>query len=345
LSKSLRSACAARHALLLAACGAVASFAAPGTDLLGCPGSGLVVGADGVTIDLNGHSVQSATFGVAPGIDNTGGYDRVTIEDGQISGFSVGVTLEDASRNELRGLTITGNGAGLALSESDRNEIALSEISDNGSALRVGDGVALTDGSDRNSLTEVEIVGNQGTGVRITSSSDNVIADSVIAGHVAPGVDALDSPRTAIRGNTIESPFVAVSLRESNRSEVVGNEMTGSGFVRESSDVRIVRNSVGSISLDGGEDTTIRENTVGPVFDDGIQVGAAALDTRVVDNVSNGNFGDGIDVEASGTLIRGNTANGNFELGIRAVAGVVDGGGNSASGNGDPRQCVNVSCQ
>src|SRR5436305_6497018 len=53
-----------------------------------CPltvGTGLVVGADGITIDLNGHSIAPQfpdTLGV--GIDNRAGHDRVTVRDGSI---------------------------------------------------------------------------------------------------------------------------------------------------------------------------------------------------------------------------------------------------------------------
>jgi hypothetical protein len=34
----------------------------------------------------------------------------------------------------------------------------------------------------------------------------------------------------------------------------------------------------------------------------------------------------------------------NTDLGIEAVPGVIDGGGNIAHHNGDPRQCINISC-
>src|SRR5258705_1593194 len=44
------------------------------------PDAGLVIGADGVTIDLGGHSIE----GAALAIDATGGYDDVTVRNGRL---------------------------------------------------------------------------------------------------------------------------------------------------------------------------------------------------------------------------------------------------------------------
>jgi hypothetical protein len=53
-------------------------------DLVDCPGDGLIVGASGITIDLNGHTIDGvpvAGCGVPAtprqGIRNDGGYDRL----------------------------------------------------------------------------------------------------------------------------------------------------------------------------------------------------------------------------------------------------------------------------
>ena len=46
-------------------------------------GSGLIVGADDITIDLNGYSL-TMTGGSGYGIDNTGGYADVTVKNGTI---------------------------------------------------------------------------------------------------------------------------------------------------------------------------------------------------------------------------------------------------------------------
>jgi parallel beta-helix repeat protein len=77
---------------------------------------------------------------------------------------------------------------------------------------------------------------------------------------------------------------------------------------------------------------------------DGIIVRAAALDSRLRDNVATSNHDDGIDVRSATTKLRNNRADDNGDFGIDAVSGVVDLGGNTASGNGNPLQCRNVFC-
>ena len=66
-------------------------------DLVNCPGDGLVIGADGITVDLGGHTLDgvasAAACDVRPanaGIRNTG-YDRVTLVNGTIKQFDLGV--------------------------------------------------------------------------------------------------------------------------------------------------------------------------------------------------------------------------------------------------------------
>lgn len=354
----------ARGVLAVAACGVVAMLAtAPPAladpvacgdtitesvtleaDVTGCLGTGLVVGAGGLTIDLNGHQIQSGIFNVAPGIDNSGGHDDVRIKGGRITGFSTGVVLDGADDNVLRDLEVTGNGRGVVLAASDDSRIAGSEVSGNGSGPRVGAGIVIEGGSDGNRIVDADVIGNQGDAVAILASGDNRVVDSTVTASVATAVRVADSPRTNVRGNTVSAATLAVSLTASDDSRVADNGIAANVRVSDSDDVRVARNTARQISIVGGERDIVRDNTVGPISDDGIEVSATSVAARVIGNVSNGNFGDGIDVAAPGTLIRGNTADGNSDLGILAVVGAIDGGGNTASGNGNPLQCVNVVC-
>jgi hypothetical protein len=68
-------------------------------DLTDCPADGLVIGAAGITVDLNGHTIDGTVtqatdcdvppFGVV-GI-SAGGYDGLTIKNGTIQQFTGGV--------------------------------------------------------------------------------------------------------------------------------------------------------------------------------------------------------------------------------------------------------------
>src|SRR3954454_11391077 len=84
-------------------------------DLVGCPGDGLVIGADGITLDLNGHSIEGSGIGSGPdivygdtrnGIDNTAEHSAVTVENGKVGHFEVGVKLYDADANHITGLEL-----------------------------------------------------------------------------------------------------------------------------------------------------------------------------------------------------------------------------------------------
>ncbi|MGW0484367.1 right-handed parallel beta-helix repeat-containing protein [Nonomuraea sp. NPDC003214] len=55
---------------------------------LNCAGGGLVIGADGVVVDLAGHTVTGS--GAGRGID-VAGHAGVTVRDGAISGFTYGI--------------------------------------------------------------------------------------------------------------------------------------------------------------------------------------------------------------------------------------------------------------
>ena len=69
-----------------------------------CHGVGIRIGADGITLDLNGHTVAAAAKRnpKAHGILNVG-HDRVTIKGGTVKGFGAyGVRLADAKRTRRR---------------------------------------------------------------------------------------------------------------------------------------------------------------------------------------------------------------------------------------------------
>jgi hypothetical protein len=58
---------------------------------------GLVVGADGIDINLAGHGVEGIDFAIG----NDGGFDDVTIRNGSLFALSVALRLDGASRNRI----------------------------------------------------------------------------------------------------------------------------------------------------------------------------------------------------------------------------------------------------
>ena len=81
-------------------------------DLVNCVADGLVAGADGITIDLNGHTVDGRTLVTGNGI-LISGFDGVVVNNGAITGFEVGVSVVfGADETRVRDLRISGDGIG-----------------------------------------------------------------------------------------------------------------------------------------------------------------------------------------------------------------------------------------
>jgi large repetitive protein len=94
----------------------------------------------------------------------------------------------------------------------------------------------------------------------------------------------------------------------------------------------------------GGSSNVVRRNLVRGSGSDGFRVDRKDDHSLLRRNLTVGAGDDGFDVRSRTAKLTGNRALRNADLGIDAVRGVIDGGGNRASGNGDPRQCVNVTC-
>jgi parallel beta-helix repeat protein len=297
-------------------------------DLLNCPGDGLVIGADNVTLDLNGHLIDGTGFPTTgAGVDNNAGYDGVTVIDGRIQEFVAGVQLMNASDNVVARLTLAGSPIGVSVQgDSDRNVISRN-VSDGGIGL-LGD----TDG--------------------------NVIERNTVSGSSGPGIQVLNGfPPTQPEGNraernTVSDTGIGIDVSGAVDTLVDRNEVSDAQFGISVSGLRTLvnQNSVStsgvSIILGQASGTTLLKNEVSDSTGDGIFVpSVVAVNTLLDQNTANRNGDDGIDVESTSTTLTKNTANDNGDLGIEAVAGVTDGGGNKARGNGNPSQCLNVQCK
>lgn len=349
-------------------------------DLTNCPGDGIVIGADRITLDLNRHTVEASCSSGCPGqdgIDNSGGYDRVRIRNGIVRGFEhsvalvgannntlsdltvqfggpegrdgIGILLSDSNDNKLDHSTISGGAPAVLLSDSDRNTISRSSIG-GGVDIHTGDGLELRDGSDDNKLVDSR-VGALGGGITIYNSADNRLTRNAIGGYVF-GIALGAAQRTVISHNTISTPWTAIWWTSNSDQNVISHNSASADLIVSGDRNRIEHNDVASLYATGaliwignGDGNLVRGNTTSGANDDDIFVASAATNTLIEANLATGAYDDGIDVDAPGTLIRANTATNNGDLGIEAVAGVIDGGGNRASGNGNPLQCLNVACK
>src|SRR4051812_22099025 len=85
------------------ACGAtITSDTKLRADLTNCPGNGLVIGADGITLDLGRHTIDGAGTEGSQGI-KLAGRRGVTIRNGTVREFATGIGLDSSDGNRLFG--------------------------------------------------------------------------------------------------------------------------------------------------------------------------------------------------------------------------------------------------
>jgi hypothetical protein len=172
-------------------------------DLSDCPGVGIRIGADGITLDLDGHTIAAAAHRnpKAHGILNVG-HDRVTIKGGTVKGFGAyGVRLADAQRNHVVDMTMAANFTGIGLVESSHNLVERSAMT--GSRFV---GVNLTGGT-ANRVVHNKITGSVGPGVLLQTSvadhgAHNRVLENAIEGNgiqVNPGQVAATIARNTVR--------------------------------------------------------------------------------------------------------------------------------------------------
>jgi Right handed beta helix region len=296
------------------ACGetVTTSITLTGDVFCGDAGVGLIVGADGIDINLAGHLLETLT-GSGGGFDaiRNPGHDFVTVRNGSL----VGAThLIGASRNLVRDIEATGGADVIRIEGGAFNEVRANDLS------------------------------ARAAGVAAESSNDLVVANNETTGGLGPGI-RVNGDRARIVRNDV--PFLFGSLPAGieligSGGRIVDNRVTGpwlgGGIVLDGgADNVIAENEVS----DAGND----QPPFADQFNDGIFVGAFTARTLLRDNLVERNTGDGIEVQASNAALLDNRAFDNGDFGIDAAAGVTDLGGNAASGNGNPLQCRNVFCQ
>jgi parallel beta-helix repeat protein len=359
-------AASATSALATVSCGETVTHSIRlANDLTDCHADGLVIGADGITVDLADHTIDGDGLPAAEGLDvgiRDAGHVHVTIEGGVVQQFDRGVRLEGASDNRLDALAVRDS--------SGRNI----ELVDGSNANRIDHNTS--SGSPRSAIALVSSDGNvvqhnlashNHVGIFLTAGSD----DNRVEGNTASdtedaGLDVEDGDRNTLIGNRMVHDVGAIIVtgddnvvRRNRIDDVVACEGCGFGISMEGGSRNLVSENTVSeashigIRLDSFDHATtgntIRDNVVRDAGDFGIAIdpedAGPVLDTLVEGNVAIGAGDDGINVATPDTTVTSNRALHNGDLGIEAVAGVTDGGGNRAFGNGNPVQCTNVFCK
>jgi parallel beta-helix repeat protein len=310
-------------------------------DLTNCPGDGIVIGADDITLDLNGHTVDGDRAGDDSedfGIDNTSGHDGVTIKGGSIRDFVEGVEIHGASDNIVRDLATSHHWhSGIFVFESTDFRIEKNSVLSNIVGMVIAE----------SSHVRVEhniVSGSEFAGIAVLGSDHMLVAKNSATGSGEAGIVLVGSDNSRVERNRSNGNLFGVYLESSDHNRVERNTASGNVFAgiavyaddnavnrnrvfknAEGIDVFGSRNAITDnqvadtvgcpdcfgfgILLAGGKDNVIARNDVRRTLGEGILMAALDPDTPTVDNVVGDNHvhdatTDGISVgtEGEGTL-------------------------------------------
>jgi large repetitive protein len=336
-----------------------------------CPNNGVVIGAAGITLNLNGHRIDgdgTPAAGCDPQVEfcDVGvlneGFNGVTVEHGSVRQFALGGFTGGVRNNRVLDIGSTRHVFfGWVMVETTRSVIR-------GGAFRrnlapEGDGLGLF-GCDHVRVRNNAIRRNPGPGIHLQDSDHNLVEGNVftrdspairVGGDERPGL--VESNRNRIRGNLIKRRG-GITVAPGNRNVIVHNrvrEALDSIAIEKGHGNRVVRNRVAhargaGIRLAirrppiGGVRTVVRRNRIRASAEDGFEVNEKERHSVLRRNVALRSGDDGFDIGSDRIRLAGNRAIRNTDLGIEAVPGAIDGGGNVARDNGDPLQCTNIVC-
>lgn len=181
-----------------------------------CASDGVIMGADNITLNLNGHriyGVPSQGEGVGIRIEGRHG---VQVHSGRATDFDAGIAILGGSNNVVRKITARNNkgsfrtdfGDGIAVSSSTDNVIQNNNVIHNGPY----DGIGLFGNSRRNEIRgnvvkdnniEFSQFVNQDDGIRLEpGTQNNVVVENKVTGSGLDGIAVFfRSPDNIIRGN------------------------------------------------------------------------------------------------------------------------------------------------
>jgi parallel beta-helix repeat protein len=286
-------------------------------DIGPCPNNGLVIGANNITLNLNGHRI----FGLA-GDDDDGtgvllvGRSGVTVTGGTVQFFDVGIIIEGGNGNTVDNMDIRDNigratffppgtpapppipgtrgGDGIAIESSRSNRIINNLVRNNGPFSGIGL-YTLID-SDHPRTTSGPSSGNY---IDSNIVEDNVVGRASLGGTDNDGIRVENNSsqnfilRNTVRRNGLDGIALFANTTFNN---VQYNIVQGNGFFRTS-----VRRGSGIILFNGSNGNFVHGNTVVGNADNGI-VAQGPLTNALTGAVTLG---------ANGNRIVNNTATGN----------------------------------
>jgi parallel beta-helix repeat protein len=339
------------------------------SDLVNCPSDGIVIGAGNITLDLGGHTIdgdnsqniEPCKVAILNGpysrstchSSTAAGHDDVTVRNGAIRDFDTGVLVSEASRNRLRGLTISASHfAAVIVTVSEETSIERNLLKDNwsiGGVLNfdrarrvsiVGNVVSgnAHNGTESDGIYDSRIerntfVGNQ-AGMHLHGVRNSLIAHNLAAGN-GTGIELSDgvSDNLVFKNRVVDNRYIGIMTQEGvHRNRIERNFVADNGSIP-------TEDSSGIIVFGDGDNEQIVNNVLLRNHQ-GIVVTPDSLQNVVEGNLVSGSARDGIvlrDFDGSrhgGNRVASNTLTRNGLNGLLAAGNQNLIEGNRAIGNG-----------
>jgi parallel beta-helix repeat protein len=351
-------------------------------DLVNCPNNGILIGADNITLNLNGHTIDGDGKHFAGcaqgeticdfGVVDPDSHDGLTVRDGSVrefvSGLALGPTRHSrvlgvsAARNKFSGIfclrcdrSLVRNSAGnrtkgfadqvgMFLLQSHHDRILHSTFRGNVGNGHGGSGGGILSVESTNTVIRGNLMSRNGeAGIIMEMSHGFHIRHNRLVRNYA-GIELGPASHNAITRNHISRGSCSLIARRPNGCSIVGIDIEkGHGNLVAHNVVAHTDNGI-RLGYFGSAQNVVRRNLVKDGRKDGFLVGKKDRHSRLKGNVAKRSGDDGFDIESRSAKLTRNRAVRNADLGIEAVFSVIDGGGNIARHNGDPRQCVNIVC-
>ncbi|MFZ0324086.1 MAG: right-handed parallel beta-helix repeat-containing protein [Actinomycetes bacterium] len=188
------------------ACGAVLTANTTLTqDLVCSSGDGLTLAANGITVDLKGHTITGLD-GTVAAIRIPGGVTGVTVQNGSLAGFADGVVADTANSNHITKLRISVTDQGILLANAANTLVDKNTIT-----ARYRDGIKV-DGN--NNTIAQNTVTNSAFGISVSANATgNTVTQNVLTGNRDFGVAAFDNASgTTILRNTVSGSVDGIKV-------------------------------------------------------------------------------------------------------------------------------------
>jgi parallel beta-helix repeat protein len=215
-----------------------------------CTGNGLIVGADGIKLNLQGHTIAGS--GIGTGINVTGRRD-VSIFGGTIRNFLAGVLVRESIDVVIKDNELIANGDGVDLqANAVANTVKGNRFRDN-----LTRGIMSRSFSSANTIKDNTFTGDRVGillfGARNSTVKDNTLSFSILAGirinviagdnlvqentvTASPiGIDFLITPTGSSTGNTLRENTIALNTC-GLKGPTSGNTLTDNVFDANASD-------------------------------------------------------------------------------------------------------------